>query len=116
LQEINGSLTPSALSSSSGTATPTTPRESVSSTTSPSPLSQPVQTADHKQNYEFSMDPPFQSNMGKMPELDEEVSPRSISAQFRLKKTRSENEPLSMKEAKERPMDVVTGQGDVGHE
>jgi hypothetical protein len=110
---MNGSISPSGRSSSSGTATPTTPRESVSSTTSPSPLSQPVQTADHKQDYEFGADVNTQTNIGRMPRHEEELSPKNTSAKFYSKQTRSENERLSVKGGDERSNDMVEVSGDV---
>jgi hypothetical protein len=113
---MNGSISPSGPSSSSGTATPTTPRESVSSTTSPSPLSQPAQTANHKQEYGFSADANSQTNIGRMPRHDEELSPKSVHATFLSKQTRrSENEPLSVKVGEEKRSEVevtVSGAGD----
>ena len=108
---MNGSTSPSVRSGSSGTATPTTPRESVSSATSPSPLSQPAQTTDHKQDYGFSTDANFQTNIGRMPRHDEEQSPKSVTANFWTKQTRSENEPLSMTEAEKSAKDVLKGLG-----
>jgi hypothetical protein len=108
---MNGSTSPSVRSGASGTATPTTPRESVSSATSPSPLSPPGQTTDHKQDYGFSTDANFQTNIGRMPRRDEEQSPKSVPAKFWTKQTRSENEPLSTTEAEESAKDMLKGLG-----
>jgi hypothetical protein len=103
LREMNGFDSPSGLSSSSGTATPTTPRESASSTTYPSPLSQPVQTVNHKQDYGFAVEASSQTNIGRMPPHDEELSPKSHPARFRSRQTmRSENEPFPAKEGEDK--------------
>ena len=112
---MNGSTSSSGQSGSSGSATPTTPRESVSSATSPSPLAQPAQTADHKQDYGFSTDANFQTNIGRMPRHDEELSPKSVHAKFRTKQTRSENEPLLGKGVEESAKDVLKGSRVDGH-
>jgi hypothetical protein len=113
---MNGSISPSGPSSSSGTATPTTPRESVSSSTSPSPLSQPAQTANHKQEYGLNTDINSQTNIGRMPRHDEELSPKSVTSKFLSKQARrSENEPLSRRDSEEKRSEVevtVSGAGD----
>ena len=103
LREMNGFSSPSGPSSPSGTATPTTPRESVSNTASPSPLSQPVQMVDHKQDYGFAVEASSQTNIGRMPRHDQELSPKSLPARFRSRQTmRLENEPLSVKEGEDK--------------
>ncbi|KAN0090377.1 HHK1, histidine kinase-group X protein [Hyaloscypha variabilis] len=115
LQEMNGTATPSDQNSSSGTATPTSPRESASSTTSPSPLSQPAQTADHNQEYGFGTNASAQTNIGRMPRHEEEVSPKSVPVRIRSKQMKSENEPLLLKEGGDRSKDVAKGSGADGH-
>jgi hypothetical protein len=112
---MNGTATPSDQNSSSGTATPTSPRESTSSTTSPSPLSQPAQTADHNQEYGFGTNASAQTNIGRMPRHEEEVSPKSVPVRIRSKQMKSENEPLLLKEGGDRSKDVAKGSGADGH-
>lgn len=103
LREMNGFSSPSGPSSSSGTATPTTPREGASNTPSASPLSQPVQTVNHKLDYGFAVEASSQTNIGRMPRHDEELSPKIFPARFRSRQTmKSENEPLSVKEGEDK--------------
>ena len=111
---MNGTASPPEQNSSSGTATPTSPRESASSTTSPSPLSQPAHTADQNQEYGFNTNASAQTNIGRMPRHDEELSPKSVPVRIRSKQMRSENDPLSLK-GEERPKDVIQGSGVDGH-
>ena len=61
------------------------------------------------------MDASAQTNIGRMPRHDEELSPKSVPVRIRSKQMRSENEPLSLKEGGERPKDPIQGPGVDGH-
>lgn len=114
LREMNGSVRPSNQTSSPGTATPGSPsRDSTSSATSPSPLSVPAQTANDSYISRFNADgTSVQTNIGKMPAHDEELSPKSVPAKMHARvKTKSENEPFPVKEGEERSNSVVRVSG-----
>jgi hypothetical protein len=62
-----------------------------------------VQAVNHKQDDGFAVEASSQTNIGRMPRHNEELSPKSLPARFRSRQAmRSENEPLSVKEGEDK--------------
>ncbi len=58
---------------------------------------------NHKQHCVFAVETSSQTNIGRMPRHDEELSPKSLPARFRSRQTMiSENEPSSVKEGEDK--------------
>jgi CheY-like chemotaxis protein len=99
LREMNGSTSPSMLSSSSQTSTPRLLPQNSTTATTPFLLSTPLQLANHNHTSGSDTDVNVQVNIGKMPRHEEEASLKGAPSKLRAGKLRkSENEPLSVKE------------------